>query len=91
MSTERRYRVLYIEHDVVLDILRGSLTTTDFDVPDDAQVIGIFEDPARLALGIVIQSKMFANVPLGQEMPQLPPFQLKRAATADAVWKAMEG
>lgn len=75
---DRRYRIQFVEESVLIDILNGRVTVADFDVPDDAMVVGAYQDFARDAFGFVIESAAFESVPLGEMIPLLPPFRVIR-------------
>lgn len=80
MDKERRYRMLMIEEQAILAILRGELELVQFDLPDDARVVAIQPDFQSQALAIAIESAMFDPVPLGMEIPRLiqyPAFRRK--------------
>ena len=74
---ERRYRIIYASNDVLLGILNNRLTVHDFDLPDDARVVGVDRDFQRDAIAIIVQSAEFDPVPLGDTIPTLYPYGFK--------------
>lgn len=76
---ERRYKMLLLEEQFLVGILQGQITIANFDLPDDAWVVHVSYDFARAGLAVIIASKQFDPVPLGLELPLLPPFALRMA------------
>ncbi len=70
-TQERRYALVYLETRDALDILNGKLTIAMLNVPADAQVVRVFNDDSRDALGVLLSSAEFAPLPLGAVPPNL--------------------
>lgn len=77
-QNERRYVVLLIPDEALLDILNGDIKIKALDLPGDVCVVNIYNDNTRRMMGLVLQSEQFEPVLLGAEIPRLPPLRLDR-------------
>ena len=77
-QNERRYVVLLIPDEALLDILNGDIKIKALDLPGDVCVVNIYNDNTRRMMGLVLQSEQFEPVLLEAEIPRLPPLRLDR-------------
>jgi hypothetical protein len=80
MKDERRYMVLLITDEALLRIMNGDIQIKRMDLPSDVRVVDVFDDYTRRMMGLVLESKQFDPVPLGVDIPKLPPLELHREA-----------
>lgn len=74
---ERRYMVMSVADDAILALLNGKLRIVDLDVPSDVHVNSIYRDYTRRCTCLILESAQFEPVPLGMELPHLPPFTVR--------------
>lgn len=75
---ERRFKVLYIEEEEVLDLIiakNGNVPffskITKLRLPEDYYVLNVYHSPEQKAFGFLISSKTFPSIELGCYPPSL--------------------
>jgi len=78
MDDRDRVMGVTIRYEAMLAVLQGKLRLPDLaDLPDDAQIVAVEHSVLHRGFTLLIQSKSFEPVPVGDRVPMLPPLRVQ--------------